>query len=162
LWQSRSLSGADASSIRPPSTSTARAAVSAASSWPEEILDDHIHQLLRQTGPAWSPFNAWVMLKGLETLSSRARQTDTAATVSVALFDHRKISRMIYPAGPTSAGGGGAQADARGLDLVAFEIKGGQAAAFRFLNALELVRMTNNLGDAKASSPIRQRRRISA
>src|SRR5262245_30914183 len=67
----------------------------------EKFIQDHIHTLLRQTGPSMSPFNAWVLLKGLETLHLRVRrQTDTAATVSVALVDHPKIVRQIYPGRP--------------------------------------------------------------
>jgi O-succinylhomoserine sulfhydrylase len=118
----------------------------------KQFIDDHIHQLLRQTGPSMSPFNAWVLLKGLETLAVRVRrQTDTAATVSVALVEHPKISRMIYPGRPDHP-----QADVvlkqmrAGSTLVAFEIRGGRDATFRFLDALKLVRITNNLGDAKS------------
>jgi O-succinylhomoserine sulfhydrylase len=118
----------------------------------KKFIDDHIHQLLRQTGPCLSPFNAWVMLKGLETLAVRVRrQTDTAATVSVALVDHPKISRMIYPGRPDHPQAEVVAKQMRaGSTLVAFEIDGGQAATFRFLNALKLVRITNNLGDARS------------
>ncbi|MFL5066298.1 MAG: O-succinylhomoserine sulfhydrylase, partial [Xanthobacteraceae bacterium] len=118
----------------------------------KKFIDDHIHQLLRQTGPCMSPFNAWVLLKGLETLAVRVRrQTDTAATVSVALVDHPKISRMIYPGRPDHPQAAIIAKQMRaGSTLVAFEIKGGKAATFRFLNALKLVRITNNLGDAKS------------
>src|SRR5215475_8991240 len=67
----------------------------------EKFIQDHIHTLIRQTGPSLSPFNAWVLLKGLETLSVRVRrQTDTAATVAVALAEHSKVSRLIYPGRP--------------------------------------------------------------
>src|SRR6516164_6178892 len=67
----------------------------------EKFIQDHIHTLIRQTGPSLSPFNAWVLLKGLETLCVRVRrQTDTAATVAVALADHPKVSRLIYPGRP--------------------------------------------------------------
>src|SRR5258707_6996254 len=67
----------------------------------EKFIQDNIHNRLRQTGPAMSPVNAWVLLKGLETLPLRVRrQTDTAATVSVALVEHPKIARMIYPGRP--------------------------------------------------------------
>src|SRR5215510_13084926 len=118
----------------------------------KKFIDDNIHQLLRQTGPSMSPFNAWVLLKGLETLAVRVRrQTDTAATVSVALVDHPKISRMIYPGRPDHPQAEVARKQMRGgSTLVAFEVTGGQAATFRFLNALKLVRITNNLGDAKS------------
>src|SRR5205814_3270287 len=67
----------------------------------EKFIQDHVHTLIRQTGPSISPFNAWVLLKGLETLCVRVRrQTDTAATISVVLAEHPKISRLIYPGRP--------------------------------------------------------------
>src|SRR5262250_2903666 len=118
----------------------------------QDFIQQHVHMFLRQTGPSMSPFNAWVLLKGLETLSVRVRrQTDTAATVSVALVDHPKISRMIYPGRPDHPQAEVARKQMRGgSTLVAFEVTGGQAATFRFLNALKLVRITNNLGDAKS------------
>ena len=118
----------------------------------EKFIMDHVHQVIRQTGPSLSPFNAWVLLKGLETLSVRVqRQTDTAGAVSTALDGHKKISRLIYPGRPDHP-----QADVvrkqmkAGSTLVAFEVKGGKQSAFRFLNALQLIAITNNLGDAKS------------
>src|SRR5205085_7064447 len=67
----------------------------------EEFIQKNIQTLLRQTGPSISPFNAWVLLKGLETFSVRVRrQTDTAATVAVSLFEHPKLERLIYPGRP--------------------------------------------------------------
>jgi O-succinylhomoserine sulfhydrylase len=118
----------------------------------EKFIMDHIHTLIRQTGPSMSPFNAWVLLKGLETLAVRVRrQTDTAATVAVALADHPKVTRLVYPGRPDHP-----QADIvakqmrGGSTLVAFEIKGGKRGAFRFQDALQLVRISNNLGDAKS------------
>jgi O-succinylhomoserine sulfhydrylase len=118
----------------------------------EKFIQDHIHMLLRQTGPSMSPFNAWVLLKGLETLHLRVRrQTDTAATVSVALVDHPKIVRQIYPGRPDHPQAAIARKQMRGgSTLLAFEVAGGKAGAFRFLNALKLVRITNNLGDARS------------
>jgi O-succinylhomoserine sulfhydrylase len=118
----------------------------------QKFIDESIHVLLRQTGPSMSPFNAWVLLKGLETLSVRVRrQTDTAATVAVGLVDHPKISRMIYPGRPDHPQAEIVRKQMRGgSTLVAFEIKGGKAAAFRFQDALKLVRISNNLGDAKS------------
>jgi O-succinylhomoserine sulfhydrylase len=111
-----------------------------------------VHQVIRQTGPSLSPFNAWVLLKGLETLSVRVqRQTDTAGAVSAALDGHKKISRLIYPSRVDHP-----QADVvakqmkAGSTLCSFEIKGGKQGAFRFLNALQLIGITNNLGDAKS------------
>jgi O-succinylhomoserine sulfhydrylase len=118
----------------------------------QKFINDHIHTFIRQTGPSMSPFNAWVALKGLETLAVRVRrQTDTAASVAVALAEHPKISRLIFPGRPDHP-----QADivARqmrgGSTLVAFEIEGGKKAAFAFQDALKLVRISNNLGDAKS------------
>src|SRR6201999_4202335 len=62
----------------------------------EKFIQDNVHTLLRQTGPSISPFNAWVLLKGLEPLSVRVhRQTDTAATVAVAVAEHPKIARLV-------------------------------------------------------------------
>jgi len=118
----------------------------------EKFINDNIHVLIRQTGPSMSPFNAWVLLKGLETLAVRVRrQTDNAATLAVALADHPKVSRLIYPGRPDHP-----QADIvakqmrGGSTLVAFEIKGGKRGAFKFQDALKLVRISNNLGDAKS------------
>jgi O-succinylhomoserine sulfhydrylase len=118
----------------------------------EDFIQKNVHQLLRQTGPSISPFNAWVLLKGLETLSVRVqRQTDTAATVAVALAEHPKISRLIYPGRTDHPQAAVALKQMRaGSTLVAFEVKGGKAAAFRFQDALKLVRISNNLGDAKS------------
>jgi O-succinylhomoserine sulfhydrylase len=118
----------------------------------ERFIMDHVHTLIRQTGPSMSPFNAWVLLKGLETMAVRVRrQTDTAATVAVAIADHPKVTRLIYPGRPDHPQ---AEVVARqmrgGSTLVAFEVKGGKRGAFRFQDALKLVRISNNLGDAKS------------
>jgi O-succinylhomoserine sulfhydrylase len=118
----------------------------------QQFINDHIQTLIRQTGPSLSPFNAWILLKGLETLAVRVqRQTDTAASVAVALAEHPKITRMIYPGRPDHPQAALAQRQMRaGSTLVAFEVKGGKEAAFRFQDALKLVRISNNLGDAKS------------
>ena len=118
----------------------------------EKFIQDHIHTLIRQTGPSLSPFNAWVLLTGLETLAVRVRrQTDTAATVAVALAEHPKISRLIYPGRSDHPQAEVVQRQMHGgSTLVAFEIKGGKSAAFRFQDALSLIRISNNLGDAKS------------
>jgi O-succinylhomoserine sulfhydrylase len=118
----------------------------------EKFIQDNVHMLLRQTGPSMSPFNAWVLLKGLETLHLRvARQTDTAARVADALAGHKKISRLIYPGRKDHPQAATIARQMRGgSTLVAFEIDGDKPATFRFLNALQLIRITNNLGDAKS------------
>ncbi len=119
----------------------------------EKFIQDNIHQMMRQTGPSMSPFNAWVLLKGLETLHLRVRrQTETASAIATALAGHPKISRLIYPgrADHPQAATVAKQMNG-GSTLIAFEVGGGdKAATFRFLNALRLVRITNNLGDAKS------------
>jgi O-succinylhomoserine sulfhydrylase len=118
----------------------------------EKFIQDNVHMLLRQTGPSMSPFNAWVLLKGLETLHLRvARQTDSAAAVANALAGHKKISRLIYPGRKDHPQAATVAKQMRGgSTLVAFEVDGDKQAAFRFLNALQLIRITNNLGDAKS------------
>ena len=118
----------------------------------EDFMQKHVHVLLRQTGPSLSPFNAWVLLKGLETLPVRVRrQTDSAATLAVVLAEHPKIARLIYPGRPDHPQAAIAQKQMRGgSTLVAFEIKGGKKAAFQFQDALKLIRISNNLGDAKS------------
>jgi O-succinylhomoserine sulfhydrylase len=118
----------------------------------EAFIADHIHTFLRQTGPSMSPFNAWVLLKGLETLAIRVRaQTETAAAVAEALARHPKISRLIYPGRADHPQAAVVKKQMRaGSTLVGFEVKGGKAAAFRLLNALKLARISNNLGDAKS------------
>jgi O-succinylhomoserine sulfhydrylase len=118
----------------------------------EEFIQKHLHMYLRQTGPCMSPFNAWVLLKGLETLHLRVRrQTETAAAVAEALANNGKIKRLIYPGRPDHPQADTVRRQMRaGSTLVAFEIDGDRAATFRFLNALELIAITNNLGDAKS------------
>ena len=118
----------------------------------QAFIDTHIHNFLRQTGPALSPFNAWVLLKGLETLPLRVRrQTESAAVVADALAGHRRVARLFYPGRADHP-----QADvikrqmSGGSTLVSFEVDGGKDGAFRFQNALKLVRISNNLGDAKS------------
>jgi O-succinylhomoserine sulfhydrylase len=111
----------------------------------------HIHNFLRQTGPAMSPFNAWVMLKSLETLSLRVeRQTRSAGLLADAAAVHPKTLRVVYPGRADHP-----QADVvrrqmkGGSTLIALDVAGGKAGAFRFMNALKIARISNNLGDAK-------------
>lgn len=115
-------------------------------------IDENLHDYYRHTGPALSPFNAWTLLKGLETLPLRVRQqTESAAAIADYLADHPKIGRVIYPGRKDHP-----QADivarqmSGGSTLICMELKGGKEAAFAFQNALEIVRISNNLGDAKS------------
>ncbi|CAN5184740.1 O-succinylhomoserine sulfhydrylase [soil metagenome] len=118
----------------------------------DAFIQEHIHTFLRQTGPAMSPFNAWVLLKGLETLSLRVKaQTETAGAIADALATHPKISRLIYPGRADHPQADVVKKQMRGgSTLVAFEVKGGKAAAFRTINALRLAKISNNLGDSKS------------
>ena len=118
----------------------------------QKFITDHIHTFIRQTGPSMSPFNAWVMLKGLETLAVRVRaQTDTAGKVAEALAKHPKVSRLIYPGRPDHPQAAVVAKQMRGgSTLVAFEVAGGKKGAFAFQDGLKLVRISNNLGDAKS------------
>jgi O-succinylhomoserine sulfhydrylase len=117
----------------------------------EKFIMDHVHQVIRQSGPSLSPFNAWVLLKGLETLPVRVqRQTDTAAAVSAALDGNKKLTRLIYPGRADHPHADVIRRQMKaGSTLVSFEVRGGKEGAFRFLNALKLIGITNNLGDAK-------------
>ncbi|MGV1952407.1 O-succinylhomoserine sulfhydrylase [Agrobacterium vitis] len=116
--------------------------------WIEENLQDYF----RHTGPAMSPFNAWTLLKGVETLPLRVKQqTENAGRLADFLADNSKVARVIYPGRADHP-----QADIvakqmkGGSTLVAFEMKGGKAAAFALQNALQVVKISNNLGDAKS------------
>jgi O-succinylhomoserine sulfhydrylase len=104
------------------------------------------------TGPTLSPFNAWVLLKGLETLSLRVeRQTATAGFLADALYDHPNLQRLTYPGRPDHPQADLIRRQMRGAStMIALEVAGGQAGAFRFMNALRLIRISNNLGDAKS------------
>jgi O-succinylhomoserine sulfhydrylase len=118
----------------------------------EAFIAEHLHNFMRHTGPSLSPFNAWVLLKGLETLAVRVRaQTETAGKVADALASHPKISRLIYPGRADHPQAELVKKQMRaGSTLIGFEVKGGKQAAFRCLNALQISRISNNLGDAKS------------
>ncbi|MBS0220346.1 MAG: O-succinylhomoserine sulfhydrylase [Proteobacteria bacterium] len=116
------------------------------------FIVDKLQPLIRNTGPSLSPFNAWVLVKGLETLGLRIdRHCANAARVAEALAAHPAISRVLYPgrkdhpqhelAMRQMSGGGG---------VVTFDLKAGKWAAFETLNRLQLVDISNNLGDAKS------------
>lgn len=118
----------------------------------EQFINDHVQTLIRQTGPSLSPFNAWVLLKGLETMPVRVeRQTKSAGFIAEKLAGQKKVTRLIYPGRsdhPQAALI--ARQMTAGSNLVAFEIAGGKAGAFRFQDALRIVKISNNLGDAKS------------
>ncbi|AVT83698.1 O-succinylhomoserine sulfhydrylase [Rhodopseudomonas palustris] len=118
----------------------------------QAFIEEHIQMYLRQTGPSLSPFNAWVLLKGLETLAVRVeKQTSNAAAIADALAGHPKVPRLVYPGRADHPQAATVKKQmAAGSTLVGFEVKGGKAEAFRFLNALQLVKISNNLGDAKS------------
>ena len=117
-----------------------------------DFIDGPLHDYLKHTGPAMSPFNAWVMLKGLETMELRVRQhVANARAVAEFLKSRPEISKVSYPGSddhPQHAIAGAQMA--AGGPLVAFDFVGGKAAAFSFLNGLDLVLISNNLGDAKS------------
>ncbi|MBZ7920315.1 O-succinylhomoserine sulfhydrylase [Ensifer adhaerens] len=118
----------------------------------KEWINENLHDYFRHTGPAMSPFNAWTLLKGIETLPLRVRQqTETARRVADFLAEQPQVAKVIYPGRKDHP-----QADiiakqmTGGSTLVAFELKGGKDAAFALQNALEIVRISNNLGDSKS------------
>ncbi len=119
-----------------------------------DFVGGPVKNLMRHTGPAMSPFNAWVMLKGLETLDLRVRQmTENALTVARALEQLPHVTRVVHPwleshpqhalARRQMSGGG---------TVVTFAVDGGKKEAFALMNALALVDISNNLGDAKSLS----------
>ncbi|HBM60592.1 MAG TPA: O-succinylhomoserine sulfhydrylase [Citreicella sp.] len=118
-----------------------------------DLIRKRVEPYLKHTGAAMSPFTAWVMLKGLETIDLRVRaQTASAGAIAAALTGHAAVGAVRYPgleSHPQHAlvqrqlGGAGGT-------MVAFDLKGGKEAAFRFCNALEIVLISNNLGDAKS------------
>jgi O-succinylhomoserine sulfhydrylase len=117
----------------------------------EALITESYKDLLRHTGPALSPFNSWVLLKGLETLDLRVRrQTENAGKVADLIGSHSKVRQVVYCGRPdhpqanliaNQMSGGG--------NVVAFDL-GSREAAWRFLDALQIVDISNNLGDAKS------------
>ena len=118
----------------------------------QDFLDENLNLFLRNTGPTLSPFNAWLHLKSLETLELRMKQhCENALAVADFLAGQKKVTRVLYPfradhpqhnlAKAQMDGGGG---------VVTFEVEGGKPAAFKLLNALKLIDISNNLGDAKS------------
>jgi len=117
-----------------------------------EYMDEHLRMFLRHTGPALSPFNAWVLLKGLETLDLRVRaMCASAGEIATWLQDRGGLARIVYPGLESHPHHALAKRQMSGFGTVlGFEVPGGKAGAFRFLNALKLVDISNNLGDAKS------------
>jgi len=118
----------------------------------QAYVKDHLHNFLKHTGPSLSPFNAWVMLKGLETLTLRVRaQCDAAARIADHLAALKGVTRVLFCGRPDHPQAALAKRQMQGPgQVVTFEIAGGKPAAFRFLNALRLIKISNNLGDAKS------------
>jgi O-succinylhomoserine sulfhydrylase len=117
-----------------------------------DFIRGPLETFMKHTGGALSPFNAWVMLKGLETLDLRCRaQAQTAERLARALDGHPALARVIYPglASHPQAELARRQMETGGT-MLAFEVVGGKAGAFRFLDGLRIVLISNNLGDAKS------------
>jgi len=117
----------------------------------KEFVRKTVEPYMKHTGGSMSPFTAWIMLKGLETLDLRVNaQADTAFALSEVLHEHGKVVNLIYPGHPTHP-----QYDLvryqmrKGGTVLSVEIEGGQAGAFRFMNGLRIAKISNNLGDAK-------------
>lgn len=117
-----------------------------------DFLTKHLQDFFRQTGPSLSPFNAWVMLKSLETMPLRIKaQSASAATLADYLAGHRNVQRVLYCGRPDHPQAALAKKQMTGGgQMIAFEVAGGKDAAFRVQNALQLIRISNNLGDAKS------------
>jgi len=117
-----------------------------------DFIDDSLQPFLRHTGPALSPFNAWVLLKGLETLNLRVeRQTRSAGALAAWLEEQDSVTRVLYPGLPSFPQRALAERQMTGgSSLLSFELAGGKPAAFAFLSSLRLIDISNNLGDAKS------------
>jgi O-succinylhomoserine sulfhydrylase len=118
----------------------------------QDFLDEHLQVFIRNTGPSISPFNAWLHLKSLETLDLRmTAHCDNATRVADFLADQKKVTRVLYPFRPDHPQHNLARAQMEGGGgVVAFEVVGGQAAAFKLANKLAIIDISNNLGDAKS------------
>ena len=116
------------------------------------FIETHMHNYLRQTGPALSPFNAWVMLKSLESLSVRvAHQMASAGRIADFLAAQPGVTRVRYPGRADHPQAELIKRQMKGgSTLVAFDVVGGKSAAFRVANALSIITISNNLGDAKS------------
>ena len=117
-----------------------------------DFIRKTVEPYMKHTGGSMSPFTAWVMLKGLETLGLRVHaQADSALAIAGALQGHAALSRVLFPGHPDHAQFDLCKAQmGKGGTVLALELKGGQGAAFRFLNALQIAVISNNLGDTKS------------
>jgi len=118
----------------------------------EDFFEDHLNQFMRHTGPILSPFNAWVLVKGLETLDLRVhKMCDNTAKIADFMADSGKLDRVLYPSRKDhpqhelamkqmSAGG----------SVITLEVPGGRRQAFDVVNALDIIDISNNLGDTKS------------
>ncbi|KMK66652.1 O-succinylhomoserine sulfhydrylase [Puniceibacterium sp. IMCC21224] len=118
----------------------------------QEFIRKTVEPYMKHTGGSMSPFTAWVMLKGLETIDLRVRaQTSTALAIAEAVSGHDKLHQVIYPGLPEHPQHGlMLRQIGKGGTMVSLDLSGGKEAAFRFLNALEIVLISNNLGDTKS------------
>jgi O-succinylhomoserine sulfhydrylase len=116
------------------------------------LIEADVHTFLRQTGATLSAFNAWVLLKGLETYALRVRQmTESAARIADILAEHPKVARVLYPHHRSHPQYDLAKRQmTAGSTLLAIELKGGQEAAFTLSDSLAVILISNNLGDAKS------------
>ncbi len=119
---------------------------------PKDFCHDKVMPFIRHTGPSLSPFNAWVLLKGLETLDLRVRAAcDTAAVIADVLAAHPAVTRVLYPARKDHPQHKLAMKQMQaGGTLISFDVAGGKEGAFAFLRGLRLVSISNNLGDSKS------------
>ena len=117
-----------------------------------EYMEDHLAPFLRHTGPALSPFNAWTLLKGLETLGIRVKaMCDNAGEIADWMAARADLARVIYPGFSDHPQRALVEKQMSGAGtLIGFEVPGGKESAFKFLNALRLIDISNNLGDAKS------------
>ena len=119
---------------------------------PKEFIDGPVQNLMRHTGPSMSPFNAWVLVKGLETMSLRVeRMADSALEVARFLEQHSKVTKVVHPFLESHPQHDLAKRQmVAGGTVVTFELDGGKEEAFAVMNALEVIDISNNLGDSKS------------
>jgi O-succinylhomoserine sulfhydrylase len=118
----------------------------------KEWIDKNLHDYFRHTGPSMSPFNAWTLLKGLETLPVRVRQqTESAGKIADFLASRPEISRIIYPGRDDHPQAAVVKKQmSGGSTLICIDLKGGKKSAFALQNGLDVIKISNNLGDAKS------------